>query len=89
MKREVGILMELTVQKAARDPYYKQVLDQYRRLDSQLQKTIQQMDPNQRAVVDGYCAVTGELYRLVLECACTEIEEMRRALSEQGGKSSQ
>ena len=89
MKREVGILMELTVQKAARDPYYKQVLSQYRRLDSQLQTMMRQMDPKQRAMVDGYCAVTGELYRLVLECACTEIEEMQRSLSDREGKSTQ
>lgn len=73
MKREVGIRMELTVQKAAGDPYYQKLLSRYRALDAQLQETLITMTREQRSTVEDYCWVTGALYRAVLETACEEL----------------
>lgn len=70
MDRKVGLRMFDVAFYAEKDPYYRQLLDEYHMRDRELQEALKTMTRRQQDVVLDYGGLIAQMYVKMLEFAC-------------------
>ena len=75
MKREVGFRMFRTEERAANDPAYRLLLEEYREVSPRFIRTLDTLPRDKREMILHYSGLMTAMYRKMLEIACTPEEE--------------